>query len=158
MKSHSADYDIEYADQLNVFFSDAKAPAPIAKPVSPEKPPVGQVASAPTGMPPPAHRLPRSEATRSGSERTRSRGAGRGEAEAADEDLGEGYSDVGAARSDSGRRKELLPKPDEKLAEKPAGTKYQLERVICEDNVVVQQRLADPAKPRHRHSWPEAPR
>lgn len=138
VSSHSAEYDIEQTDQLNVFFADAK-PAPaaaLAMPASPAapKPPEGAPPPPPMGVaaapkPPEPVKQPPQQPKPPLKIRAK--------------DIQTWVSRVTLPPAAN-----TAPEPG-KRADRPGGsTKYQLDRAVCEDNVSVHQDPTDPAKPR----------
>jgi hypothetical protein len=147
VKSHSADYDIEQADQLNVFFEDAKVPAPAVAvaPPPPAQPRGGPTLPAPSANPSPAS--PAAAPPVAGPKLP---------APAPNEPEKKPPMKIWAKDIQTWVKRVAVPptvvaaKPEPPApGMQPAdGQKYQLDRVECEDNVLVQQAPTDPTKPR----------
>jgi hypothetical protein len=134
---HSAEYDIDQTDQLNVFFSEdsPKPAAVVVAPVSPAKPPAPG-APPKAGPPPvPAPKPPESPAVAKEPEKRKP-------------PLKIRAKDIQSWVKRVPTPPAAAPAPA-KPGQQPANsTKYQLERVVCEDNVAVHQDPTDPNKPR----------
>ncbi len=140
VSSHSAEYDIEQAEQLNVFFADAPTPkqAVVARPTSPAAP---QAAQKPlqAGMPP--QLTPPAVASAS-------------KPPAAPQQKSKPPMKIRARDIQTWVTRVTIaapvaaPKPDAPAESPTTSTKYQLNRAVCEDNVTVHQDPVDPTKPR----------
>ena len=144
--SHSAEYDVDQADQLNVFFADGKAVAalapanPLVPPAAGAEPPVARPLPPPGGEPPVARPgtgpmavavVPKEPEKPKPPMKIRAK-----------------TIDTWVTRIPAPPAPAAKPDPNTP-AEPPANAvKYQLDKAHCEDNVVVHQDPTDPSKPR----------
>ncbi|MCI0704240.1 MAG: hypothetical protein L0241_24545 [Planctomycetia bacterium] len=144
VSSHSTDYDIERADQLNVWFEDAKTPAvaAVTPPVSPSAPP-SSVAVAPSGpLPPVIAPKPPDALPPVPKEPEKPKPPTKIQAKTIDT-----WVTRVPVKPDEKKPPPKLPESG-KPEEQPAAFKYQLDRARCEENVIVHQDPIDPTKPR----------
>jgi hypothetical protein len=135
VESHSTEYDIKEADQLTVHIADAQPAAVAAAVKPPESPAGGPAPAAPKADPPAVAGLPpkASNPVAKGPERPKPP-----------------YQIRAKTIETFLTRVPTAPLPPAKPGDPPAapGSKYQLDRARCEDNVTVHQEPLEPAKPR----------
>jgi hypothetical protein len=147
--SHSAEYDVERADVLNVFFTDVKPRVvlgPPAPPVVIQEPPKAAPKAPPPGAPlPPAAPKPPEAIAKEPEKQEKPKPPYKIVARTVDTWMNR--TTVAAPLPKDGAPKGPVPKDGAKPA--PATvTRYKLDKARCEDDVTVHQDPLDPAKPR----------